>query len=78
MVKKSKSKKKTETKVNRAVKKASVASKIHKSNPKVNISYVSSEAPETFIMKEFLFGALFGLMLGMILMAMLIRSGIYF
>lgn len=42
------------------------------------LSYVSAEAPETFIMKEFLFGALFGLLLGLILMAMLISAGIYY
>lgn len=42
------------------------------------VSYISTESPSTFVMKEFLFGALFGLLLGMILMAMLIRSGAYF
>lgn len=63
--------KKTESKVeNKPV------SKAHQT--KQTVSYVSSEAPHSFILKEFMFGALFGLMLGLILMAMLINSGIYY
>lgn len=37
---------------------------------------ISTEAPHTFILKEFLFGAFFGLVLGLILTAIVIQSGV--
>ncbi len=46
--------------------------------PDTQVSYISTEGPHTFILKEFLMGALFGLLLGLILMAMLSRSTVYF
>lgn len=46
--------------------------------PKQKVSYISTDSPSDFILKEFLMGALFGLLLGFILMAMLYRSGALF
>lgn len=44
--------------------------------PNHPVSYVSSESPEKFILKEFLMGALFGLILGFVLMAMATNAGL--
>ena len=42
----------------------------------VRVHELNTEAPHHFIIKEFLLGAIFGLILGLILMGALIRSGI--
>lgn len=38
---------------------------------------ITAEAPHEFILKEFLFGAIFGLLLGLILMAVLKQMGVF-
>ncbi len=86
---KEKSKPKTTTKKTRPLKSKKVSRKNNKKIERIDkprprhiptrpVSYVSTETPHTFILKEFLLGALFGLLLGLILMAMLINQGIYF
>ncbi len=78
--KKPRQKSKTERKENKAeqAKNEKKEEYLERRLPTRQVSYINTETPQTFILKEFLLGALFGLLLGLILMAMITSRGLYF